>query len=89
MAVHPGYRENSFDCLLHSLMQRKRKLVSSALWPMGDADEDAAKLQADLGVAPSQGSSAGEPLRDALRALFERDGNILPSPATDGSVPYV
>ena len=25
MAIHPGFRENSFDCLLHSLMQRKRK----------------------------------------------------------------
>ena len=28
MAVHPAFREHSFDCLLHSLMQRKRKLAS-------------------------------------------------------------
>ena len=34
MAVHPAYREDSFDCLLHSLMSRKRKLADSALWPM-------------------------------------------------------
>jgi hypothetical protein len=45
MAVHPGYRENSFDCLLHSLMNRKRKLAKSALWPMGDTEGDVAELQ--------------------------------------------
>ena len=38
MAVHPAYREHSFDCLLHSLMSRKRKLADSALWPMGDTE---------------------------------------------------
>ena len=38
MAVHPEYREHSFDCLLHSLMNRKRKLADSALWPMGDTE---------------------------------------------------
>jgi hypothetical protein len=45
MAIHTGYREASFDCLLNSLMQRKRNLAESALWPMGDTDSDADQLQ--------------------------------------------
>ena len=48
MAIHGGYREHSFDCLLHSLMQRKRRLATRALWPMGDTDHDAVQLQAML-----------------------------------------
>lgn len=45
MAIHEDFREKSFDCLLHSLMTRKRKLASSALWPMGDTEADAEQLQ--------------------------------------------
>ena len=36
LAIHPGYRAHSFDCRLHTLMQRKRrKTVFSA--PRGNA----------------------------------------------------
>lgn len=44
LAIHPNYREQSFDLLLQSLMQRKRQLAASALWPMGDSNNDIASL---------------------------------------------
>lgn len=85
MAIHPGYRENSFDCLLQSLMQRKRKLASSALWPMGDTDGDVAELQKLLSAEESR--SADDPIISTVSALFERDGIPRPKIASDGSVP--
>jgi hypothetical protein len=57
--IHPGYQHNSFDCLLHSLMTRKRRLASSALWPMGDTDEDASRLQQML--ADGASGQTGDP----------------------------
>lgn len=83
MAIHPSYREHSFDCLLHSLMQRKRHLAASALWPMGDTDEDAAQLQklVSEGVSPSD----GDPVESALKAMFQRDGAQMPRREADGS----
>lgn len=85
MAIHPGYRENSFDCLLHSLMQRKRRLAAAALWPMGDGDGDVAALQ--QGLATEQGSSTVDPVRAAIREMFLRDG-LPPAPVDeDGSIP--
>ncbi|MGI1661330.1 DEAD/DEAH box helicase [Palleronia sp. KMU-117] len=72
MAIHPGYREHSFDCLLQSLMQRKRRMAEQALWPMGDTTEDLASLQASLDV--STAASAADPLTSTMTALFERDG---------------
>ncbi len=86
MAIHAGYREHSFDCLLHSLMARKRKLASSALWPMGDTASDAADLQERLNSA--QGSQSGHALVDALTAMFLRDGSGHPMFDVDGSVSY-
>jgi SNF2 family DNA or RNA helicase len=86
MAIHPDYREHSFDCLLHSLMHRKRKLASSALWPMGDTEADAGELRRMVteGVAESGGDS----VTAAITAMFERDGltEVVRSP--DGSFPY-
>ncbi|WP_371824203.1 DEAD/DEAH box helicase [Methylosinus sp. KRF6] len=85
MAIHPRYRENSFDCLLQSLMQRKRKLASSALWPMGDTDADVGELQKML-----QGEGAetvGDPVSSALAVLFRRDEMPPPIKDADGSVP--
>ena len=85
MAIHPGYRENSFDCLLHSLMQRKRRLAAAALWPMGDGDGDVAALQ--QGLATEQGNSTADPVRTAIREMFLRDG-LPPAPVDeDGSIP--
>lgn len=83
MAVHAGYREHSFDCLLHSLMQRKRRLARSALWPMGDTQADADDLQRMLGAEMS--ASTQDPLRAALAATFLRDGAPVPEPEGDGS----
>ncbi len=83
MAIHPGYREGSFDCLLHSLMQRKRKLASSALWPLADSRGDADLLQSgltEIGI-----STGGEPLETAMTVMFERDGASLPQANSDGS----
>jgi len=83
MAIHPGYREGSFDCLLQSLMQRKRRLARQALWPMGDTLADSESLQALL-----RGDTEvrdGDPLEQALKLMFERDGLQLPEREADGS----
>ena len=87
MAIHPGYQHNSFDCLLHSLMTRKRRLASSALWPMGDTEEDASRLQQML--ADGTGQLTQDPVRSAMTMMFKRDDIPLPQSNTDGSIPYV
>ena len=86
MAIHPGYQQNSFDCLLHSLMTRKRRLATSALWPMGDTEEDANRLQkllADGGTAESD-----DPVRAAMQLMFQRDGTQIELEHPDGSIGY-
>ena len=40
LAIHPGYREGSFDCVLNDLMRRKTSLARAALWPPTDSDFD-------------------------------------------------
>lgn len=40
LAVHPVYREGSFDCVLNDLMRRKRALARAALWPPVESDFD-------------------------------------------------
>ncbi|WP_439525080.1 helicase-related protein [Marivita sp.] len=87
MAIHPVYREQSFDLLLQSLMQRKRRLAQSALWPMGDTDGDAAQLQASLAREGNEISS-GNPVVEAMNATFQRDGIELAQPEPDGSWRY-
>ncbi len=84
MAIHPTYRAESFDCLLHSLMQQKRKMAGSALWPMGDTADDAAFLQQRLG-AESGDAVEGDTVSVAISDLFARDGFPLPHPEQDGS----
>lgn len=86
MAIHPGYQHNSFDCLLHSLMTRKRRLASSALWPMGDTEEDASRLQQML--ADGASSQTGDPTLSAMTMMFRRDEMSLPPFNQDGSIPY-
>jgi superfamily II DNA or RNA helicase len=86
MAIHPGYQHNSFDCLLHSLMTRKRRLASSALWPMGDTEEDASQLQAMLSDGGTK--SSGAPLQSAIAQMFLRDDLIPPPQQPDGSLNY-
>jgi len=72
LAVHPAYRAQSFDLLLQSLMQRKRRLASAALWPMGDDDMDVGMLQQGL-ADDTATARAGDPLAEAMTALFARD----------------
>lgn len=79
MAIHPAYREGSFDCLLHSLMQRKRRLASSALWPMGDTDADAGQLQ-EMVSQEGGGSSDGDCIEQAMARTFARDDVPCPAP---------
>ena len=86
MAVHPEYRERSFDCLLHNLMNRKRRLASSALWPLGEAASDAGALQREMAA---EASSSGEnTLAVAMAAMFDRDGATMPPFASDGSLAH-
>lgn len=86
MAIHPGYQHNSFDCLLHSLMARKRRLASAALWPMGDTADDADRLQKML----AQGDIAAvpDPVMASMLRMFERDEILMPPMNPDGSIPY-
>jgi superfamily II DNA or RNA helicase len=79
MAIHPRFREHSFDCLLQSLMTRKRKLAAAALWPAGDTQGDVAYLGEALKQAKS--FENGDPVRQAMEAMFARD--LEESPVID------
>ncbi|MDX1010496.1 ATP-dependent helicase [Sinorhizobium medicae] len=83
MAVHEAYQEHSFDCLLQSLMIRKRRLATSALWPMGDVDDDVAALQ--KGMAAERLGTESDPLGKSMAAMFARDELELPPREADGS----
>ncbi len=87
MAIHADFREKSFDCLLHSLMTRKRKLASSALWPMGDTDADAEHLQKML-AEEFRSADAGDPVHSAILRTFERDQVTPPEQRYDRSYRY-
>ncbi len=89
MAIHPDYREKSFDCLLHSLMQRKRKLAKSALWPMGDTETDSAGLQQEVGSANAydrESDGQTDIVGNSIKAMFLRDGEPEMIANTDGSI---
>lgn len=49
LAIHPGYRERSFDCVLNDLMRCKTSLARAALWPPTDNDFDFNMLMAGIG----------------------------------------
>ena len=82
MAIHPAFQEHSFDCLLNSLMTRKRNLAKSVLWPMGDTDDDADQLQAML--KDDRRRAMGNPVQDAMVAMFDREGSKRPEHTGDG-----
>lgn len=86
LAIHPGYREQSFDLLLQSLMQRKRRLASAALWPVGDTADDAAQLQQMLRGEAAMGQR--DAVSTALQALWTRDSLAISGPEPDGSWQY-
>ncbi|MHA6692769.1 DEAD/DEAH box helicase [Devosia sp. A449] len=87
MSIHPGFREHSFDCLLHSLMQRKRQLANFALWPMGDTEADAGDLRRMVAEGVS-GTGCDDAVQSAMVSMFERDGVPVPSPDADGSFSF-
>jgi SNF2 family DNA or RNA helicase len=86
MAIHGSFREHSFDCLLHSLMQRKRRIAAQALWPMGDTGDDAAQLQGMLTNGPDNENLGGDAVDAAMAAMFLRDGLPFPPREPDGSL---
>jgi len=86
MSVHPEFREQSFDCLLHSLMQKKRNLADSALWPMGDTDGDAAELQRMVANGTATSTAGADPVETAMSAMFARDGIAMPPWESDRSL---
>ena len=83
MAIHPGYGAQSFDCLLQSLMQRKRSLASQALWPMGDTHGDLSALQAGLSNEPQ--TQSPNVLDDCMFELFQRDNLLQIHPDRHGA----
>lgn len=87
MAIHADFREKSFDCLLHSLMTRKRKLATSALWPMGDTESDAEMLQRLL-AEEIETEVAKDPIASAMIKMAERDNTAPPEPRVGGSYKY-
>ncbi|ETD86669.1 DEAD/DEAH box helicase [Rhodobacter capsulatus] len=88
MAIHPGYRAHSFDCLLHSLMQRKRRMASAALWPMGDTDADARQLQGMV-AREVTGLERGQSVAQAMAETFAREGVACPEPGQGGAYAFV
>ena len=53
LAIHPAYRERSFDCVLNDLMRRKTSLAHAALWPPTNNDFDNGMLVTGVsGAAP-------------------------------------
>lgn len=85
MAIHPSYREHSFDCLLQSLMQRKRRMAAQALWPMGDTADDMQSIYAGLDAGSNELRGA-DPVNSAIQAMFARDG--MPSVSADARGAY-
>jgi hypothetical protein len=68
-------------------MTRKRKLASSALWPMGDTEADAEQLQKML-AEEVRSADAGDPVHSAILRTFERDQSPLPEQRSDRSYRY-
>ncbi|MBR9822916.1 MAG: DEAD/DEAH box helicase [Rhodobacteraceae bacterium] len=82
MALHPELGAQSFDGLLQSLMQRKRRLAEKALWPMGDSKSDVTGLTE--AVASQQRGQHGV-ISEIMAEQFRRDGIAPVSPLADGS----
>lgn len=71
---------------MQSLMQKKRRLASKALWPIRDEAGDAAALQAMLKEGSS--NSAGDVVKVTMSAMFRRDGVPEPEPDLRGAWPF-
>ncbi|UWR10924.1 DEAD/DEAH box helicase [Sulfitobacter mediterraneus] len=82
MALHPELGAQSFDSLLQSLMQRKRRLAEQALWPMGDSSADVTSLRQAI-AQPCRGHHAA--IADSMAEQFNRDGLPTINPDEDGA----
>jgi SNF2 family DNA or RNA helicase len=82
MALHPELGAQSFDSLLQSLMQRKRKLAEQALWPMGDNSADVSDLTQAI-AQPIRSQHAA--IADSMAEQFSRDGLPDINPDADGA----
>lgn len=82
MALHPELGAESFDSLLQSLMQRKRKLAEQALWPIGDSAADVTSLTQAV-ATPTRGQHAV--IADSMAEQFRRDGLPPVPPDADGA----
>ena len=86
LAVHPELREQSFDCLLQSLMTWKLRLAGSVLWPMGETESDIRALR--LGIVQDAPATQGDPIKAAIEGMFRRDGKAVPAVSADGAVKW-
>lgn len=84
MAIHPLFMEGSFDCRLNNLMTRKRRLATSALWPMGDTPEDAGDLQRS--ITGDMTERQGDPVTIAMENMFREIRLPVPPFEADGSL---
>ena len=82
MAVHPRYGPASFDCHLHGLMERKRRLARGTLMPVGDSPDDVAALRDGLA---SDDVREGTPIA-AVQDLYRAIGMALPEMREDGTL---
>lgn len=72
LALHPAWTTGSFDCLLHDLMHRKRRLAWQVLSPTDTEDDVQALMQGLLGSKAPAGSAfdgSAEDLREMLTSM--------------------
>ncbi|HBO43485.1 MAG TPA: hypothetical protein DD670_06055, partial [Planctomycetaceae bacterium] len=62
LAIHPRLQRGSFDCLLQTLMRRKRSLADSVLWPP-ESDENEIRALYDAIVTAEETSNTTETLQ--------------------------
>jgi len=91
LAIHPRLQRGSFDCLLQSLMHRKRSLADSVLWPPeGDETEVQALYDAIVTAQEDQlqaGGGVGLDLADHPELLVDElsPNTIRVSPRQGGA----
>jgi len=54
IAIHSKFQENSFDCLLHTLLSDKKNLAELALWPTATTNKDFDNIIRGLSVGGNE-----------------------------------
>ncbi|AEI38593.1 DEAD/DEAH box helicase [Zymomonas mobilis] len=88
MAIHPYYKSKSFDCLLHNLMQKKRRLAQNILWPMADTANDVSQLQAQL-INDENILEVGDCVKNAMIGMYADEDVLCPTPDNNGAFLYI